>query len=250
MRLLRARDWLFLIVALLAVPICIRLGVWQLERLQERRARNAVVKERMSALPVHLEDQTPNLETLEYHRVVLEGRFDPEHEILLQNRSYQEQSGFHLVTPMLPDGRTQAVLIDRGWIPADHVSAEERARYHVAGKVAVEGILRSSRPEPRWSFLADPIPEPGGSLILRWRVLNIERIEKQMPYRLLPFFIEQDAPLNVTQPQPVPDPDIDLSDGPHLSYAIQWFAFAAIGLFGGGAWLYRRLRRVEIDQEG
>jgi surfeit locus 1 family protein len=249
MKSLRLRDWLFLTVVLLAVPLCLRLGIWQIERLHERRARNAAIEARIAAPPIQLDFQTPDLDALEYHRVVLEGHFEPEHELLLQNRSYKEQSGFHLVTPLLPEAGGRAVLIDRGWIPADDSLAVERARFQVEGDISIEGILRRSRPEPRWSFLADPIPEPGEPFILRWRVLNIERIEKQMPYRLLPFFIEQDVPLSVTSPQPVPDPDIDLSDGPHLSYAIQWFSFAAIGLFGGGAWLNRRLRRTDIDQE-
>jgi surfeit locus 1 family protein len=233
---------MFLTVVLLAVPVCTRLGFWQLDRLQQRRARTTQVRERLAMPPIQPGTQASDLENLEYRRVVLQGQFDPDHEILLTNRSYQEQPGAHLVTPLVLAGAEEAVLVDRGWIPASQAAEDELDPYHLEGEVKLEGILRRSRPEPRWSFLADPVPEPEGAFVRRWRVLNVERIQIQMPYPLAPYFIEQDQRLGRDSPQPIPDPDIDLSEGPHLSYAIQWFSFAGIGLFGGVAWLYHRLR--------
>lgn len=239
---LRGRDWIFLALALVATPVCTRLGFWQLDRLQQRRAHNALVQERLTMPPIQPGSQASDLEDLEYRRAVLQGQFDTDHELLLTNRSHQEQPGVHLVTPLLPDGAEPAVLVDRGWIPVSQTAGNGLDPYHLEGEVRLEGILRRSRPEPRWSFLADPVPESEGAFIRRWRVLNIERIQIQMPYPLAPYFIEQNQRLSLASPQPIPDPDIDLSEGPHLSYAVQWFSFAGIALIGGGTWLVHRLR--------
>lgn len=250
MRSLRWRDWIFLALALVAAPVCTRLGFWQLDRLQQRRARNAQIQERLVSPPLELRFQPIEIEDFEYRRVVLRGQFDPDHQILLENRSYEEQPGVHLVTPLLEEEGAQGVLVDRGWIPSSQMAEDELDQFQVEGEVTLEGILRESRAEPRWTFLADPIPEPGDAFLQRWRVLNVERIQIQMPYPLLPYFIEQDVRLKLDTPQPEPDPDIDLSEGPHTSYAIQWFSFAAIALFGGGAWLYQRMHISNGAKEG
>jgi surfeit locus 1 family protein len=51
-----------------------------------------------------------------FQRVSLAGRFDVEHQFLLDNRTHDGRAGYEALTPLeRPNGQT--VLIDRGWVP-------------------------------------------------------------------------------------------------------------------------------------
>ncbi|MCL4367805.1 MAG: SURF1 family protein [Actinobacteria bacterium] len=235
MNRLTKRQWAFAALFVIAAAVCVRLGFWQMDRLSQRRATNARIEARMGAQPLRLSGANASAADLEFRRVVALGTFDPAHSITLANRARNDEAGVHLVTPLRLEGTDLAVLVDRGWIPAADSARQAWARYDVTGPVEINGIARASSPEPGWSLLADPTRGPGATPLDSWRVLNIDAIQTQIPYRLLPVAIEVTGD---PQPgSPWPDPDIDLTDGPHLSYAVQWFSFAAIALIGGGLWL-------------
>jgi len=113
--------------------------------------------------------------------------------------------------------------------------------------VEVQGILRSAKTRPSRFAPADPTPAPGQAGLDAWLRVDIDRIQEQVPYRLLPVFLEQNAgPQAEGQPRfPRPEPEIALSEGPHLFYAGQWFAFAALLVGGYVARTRSRARRRE-----
>lgn len=232
---LTRRQWAFAALFLIVAGACVRLGLWQLDRLSQRRATNARIEARMATQPVQLNEAGGNVADLEYRPVLARGTYDPGHSISLANRARNDEPGVHLVTPLMLEGTDLAVLVDRGWIPAADSARAAWAKYDLPGMVEVTGIARASSPEPAWSLLADPTRGPGATPLDSWRVLNIANIQTQIPNRLLPIAIEVTG--DPKPGSPVPDPDIDLTDGPHLSYAVQWFSFAAIALIGGGLWL-------------
>jgi cytochrome oxidase assembly protein ShyY1 len=83
---------------------------------------------------------------------------------------------------------------------------------------------------------------PDASRIVR--TLDVAGIASTLPYDLAPHplqLVEQTPSQTGDLPVPVPLPE--LSEGPHLSYAIQWFSFAAIAL-AGAAILVRREKRI------
>jgi len=231
---LRARDWGFVALIVAVAVVTFRLGFWQLSRYSERKARNEEIIERLDKAPLYLNAVEKAPEELEYRRVQVEGEFDSEHEILLKNRARQGQPGFHLITPLLIS-RDRAVLIDRGWIPLVNGKKSDRGVYQEPNPVLIEGIARLSQAEPSWDFLADPVPEAGDSPLETWRLLYIEGIQEQIPYPLLSIYIAQTN--NLTSEEPIPEPEIDLSEGSHLGYAIQWFSFTAVAVIGGYYWL-------------
>jgi surfeit locus 1 family protein len=241
MRRLRAAQWAFLVFALAVGALCIRLGVWQLERLEQRRARNAAIQSQIDrpALTLNADPITPD--GLIYRRLRASGRFDPAHEIVLSNRAYSGQAGVHLVTPLVLEGGDAAVLVDRGWIPASQASPTGRAAFDVHGTIEVIGIGRPSQQEPSIALLADLTRGPDSPPLEAWRFLDLTAIQSQIPYPLLPVILEAAEPVGGVSP-PKPQTEIDLSEGPHLSYAIEWFAFAAIAWIGAGAWLKRSAR--------
>jgi surfeit locus 1 family protein len=232
-------------IAIIA-PALTGLGLWQLARLGERRALNAQIRARLE-LPLLTLTGAPitDAAALDYRRVTASGVYDFANEIVLKNRAYQGTPGVHVLTPLrIADGHA-AVLVDRGWIPYEQSAPEARAVYHApTGEVTVAGLARL--PQTRASFLlpADPTPGPDLPRPDAWYWVNLEQIQAQLSYSVLPVFIELEAQPDKTQ-LPITGYEVDLTDGPHLSYAIQWFALAAIAVAGPLVYWRQQRRRLK-----
>ena len=126
------------------------------------------------------------------------------------------------------------ILVDRGWIPYEFSDPRAREAFRPpTGEVTVQGILRQSQSRRSSFSPADPPRSPDLPRLDAWFRVDLPRIQEQLPYPLLPFFLEEETPSGVTPRWlPRPDPDIELDEGSHLIYAVQWFAFAGI-LIGG-----------------
>jgi surfeit locus 1 family protein len=233
------RRWLFTtLLVFLGAAVCIRLGIWQLDRLEGRRAFNAQV-EAMRALPVLDLNGEPldSLDKMEWRLVKVSGEYDFENQVAIRNRYYGSQPGYHLLTPLLFRGT--AVLVDRGWIPADgNSSSADWRKYDEPGEVAVTGQIRLGQAKPIFGGVADALPENGERLEI-WNNADVTRIVSQLPYAALSVYIQPDVDDTDTVP-PIPfQPELDLTEGPHFGYALQWFTFAAI-LFTGYSFFLRK----------
>jgi surfeit locus 1 family protein len=199
-------------LALVAAAVCVRLGFWQLARLRQRLARNAVARAAWALPPINLVGAIP-LDSARNRRVRVRGVYDFSHQQLWRPHVLDEAPGVDLVTPVrLADGR--GVLVDRGWVPsADAYHVDERA-YQEPDSADVVGLALAA---PRTRGDVDP-----------------PRLKDAVPYPLLPFVVQQlpdsVAAFRPNVPQRLPAPE--LTNGPHLSYAIQWFSFATIILVG------------------
>ena len=234
--------WAFSVLTVLIGAVCILLGLWQLDRLEERRQRNQSIQARLDEPIVELSAGLDSSQDLTYRRLHARGTFDATHEVMLSNRSYSGQAGVHVITPLKIDGADSAILVDRGWIPASQAGAGERLAFRLEGTLEVSGIGRPSQSEPSIALLADPTAGPDSAPLLQWRFLHLPSIQQQVPYELLPVVLEATETIG-EQTLPKPQTEVDLSEGSHLSYAIQWFAFAAISFLGGAAWLLRGFAR-------
>ena len=236
-RFLLSARWLRLIAAALAVAAgCVALGDWQLDRLQQRQARNDLIESNFSADPVAannlLEVDRPLPADAQWRRVEVQGRYDEAHQILVRNRPLEGATGYHVLTPLVTDDGP-ALLVDRGWVP---VGATARTRPDVpaapAGQVTVIGRARPSE------------PPAGGDAAPRGQVrrIDVPAIAATLPYDVYGGYAElveqTPAPHEGLTPLPAPEPN----PGPHLAYAFQWFVFALIAL-GGVAVLARREAR-------
>ncbi|HEX8362927.1 MAG TPA: SURF1 family protein, partial [Longimicrobium sp.] len=132
---------------LAACAMCVRLGFWQLDRLEQRRARNAVVMAGMSQ-PPHPVDAALAAEMrrdpsrMIYRRVTARGRYLPEGEMVLRGRVEGGVPGVHLATPLLLEGDTTVLLVNRGWVPAPDASTPTQRPAPPAGTVTVNGMLQ------------------------------------------------------------------------------------------------------------
>ncbi len=226
--------------------VCIRLGIWQLDRLDERRVFNSQVAYMRSLPPLDLNASlNQDITKMEWRAVKASGSYDFENQIALRNQYNGDQYGYHLITPLLLSN-TDAVMVDRGWIPAEGNSlARDWRIYDEPGAVVVYGQIRHGTSKPAYGGVADPTPSPGQNRLEIWNNLDLMRITEQMPYSILDIYIQLNENVEVTKP-PIPyQPELDLSEGPHLGYALQWFTFAALLFLGYPIYLRKQEGRTQ-----
>jgi len=248
----RAERWVFLVVAVVLAAVFVRLGVWQLDRLTERRVANGLIEARMElpAAEVGAVASDPALspDSMTWRHLHVRGSWDFDHEIVIRGQASRGTPGVHVVTPLLL-GPDRGVLVLRGWLPAaDGLSADlADARPDDRGlQIELEGLaLASAAPSripPRTKRFA-------GAERLVLGTLSIEQASESIPYDLLPVFVlaSQTAETpGAPRPLAAPAP----SDGPHLWYAIQWFAFALISMAGAIAYVWTGRRSESPEGEG
>jgi len=226
-----SRRWILAtLLVLSAMAVMARLGIWQLDRLEKRREFNArvLVQINQPALVLNGETLQEALTGMEYRKVVVEGEYDFSQEVALRNQVWENQAGVHLLTPLRVAGTDQSVLVNRGWVPVQDFENHDWTAYTEPGVVHVEGVIRASNSTPDYGRRADPVPAPGMGRLAVWNFANVAGISQQVPYALLPIYIQQ-APEPSWKELPYrTQPELDLTEGPHQGYAIQWFTFAAI----------------------
>lgn len=227
------RTLAFVVFALALAAGCVRLGVWQLARLDERRARNALVAARLAAPATGWGEAVRDTAQARYRRVALQGRYDHAREVVHTSRVRDGAPGVHVLTPLhLADGTI--VLVNRGWVYAADGMTVDLALWPEGDDAVVEGFLEAYVHAP--GAVATP-SQPRGV-----RVLDRDSLQARIGTALAPFVVVQQRPDarpdSVGRLLRVPPPA--LGEGSHRSYAIQWFAFAAIAVLGVLAVVVRR----------
>jgi surfeit locus 1 family protein len=226
------RSRLLLIACVLLVSaVCAGLGLWQVQRLQERRAANAAAQIARRAPPIQVNGVSPATRTIAGRRVQATGHYDHAHDIVLRGRLYRGVPGVEIVSPLLLKGGTMAVLVNRGFVPSPDAFSVNSDTLRETGQVRVQGI-------------ALPIDSGGGAPLPRsrdttWARLDLNALREALPYPIYPVYVRQ-SPDSFRRrfPRPLDPPALD--DGPHLSYAIQWFAFSILALVFGGVILRQK----------
>ena len=217
--------WTLLIVfvAVLGV-VFINMGQWQLDRLNQRQARNltTLANETNPVRPMAEVFTQPIQDGDQWQRVEAHGTFDAEHQFIVRYRSAGEVDGYEVVTPL----RTESgvVLVDRGLLPLPSgVKIPTAAPAPPAGEVTVVGHVR--RDEQGRRGAVTPVDQ-------QVRLINSEAIGTALPYPIKNGYIglitvtpEQDGGFRA-----IPLPEI--SNGPHFWYAVQWFMFTGIAVAG------------------
>ncbi len=240
---LTRRGVLGTVAVLLVAGVCIRLGIWQLDRLEERQTRNAAIAERLEAEPVALTRAPRDTTGLAYRRARLEGAIDDDRALILAGRSLNGAPGVHVVSPVRIGGG--AVLVNRGWLPSPDAATADLDAVRLDGTVRVEGVLL-----PFPDVDVDVAPE---GFRETWFRFDGDGIRAQYRYPVSPLYLVATSRVETGEPgedggtgdggetggsggatgaAPIPLDPPSLDPGPHLSYAIQWFSFAAVFLVG------------------
>ena len=222
------------IFILFVVALFIKLGFWQLDRLQWRRNLNAQLATQLAQPPTQINDlATPdNLLSMSDQKIAALGHFDYSEQLILKNQGGDVGPGVHLVAPFVLEQTNQAILVDRGWIPLKAWESGDYAQFDEAF-AEIAGVVRQYQPPAR---NADTVQsDPTATELFR---LVYDQRQAQSAYNLLPAILQQtptaDDDIN-TLPYRQPH-QVELSEGNHLAYAGQWFIFAII--FGGGYLYY------------
>jgi cytochrome oxidase assembly protein ShyY1 len=234
--------WALLIVfvALLGVAF-VSLGNWQLDRLAQRKERNAttITNEQKPVQPYEQVFTHPITDADQWQRVEARGTFDADHQFVVRYRSNGGADGYEVLTPLRT--ASGAVLVDRGFIPLERgTRIPSVAPAPPTGEVTVVGHVRRNERGRRAATA------PAGNQV---RLINSDAIAVTLPYEIESGYIG----LLTVQPeqqggfQPIQLPD--LSEGPHFWYAVQWFLFTAIGVAGIVVFIRGDLRARREERE-
>jgi surfeit locus 1 family protein len=232
------RTALFCVFALLAAAVFVRLGLWQVARLRERQAHNQVVIEQQRNALVPLA-RLPRDSTARYRGASADGRFDYEHEIVLASRTNNGSPGVDLLTPLRLPGTDTAVLVNRGWVYSPDGGTVDLGRWRESESAHVEGYVET--------FSADAGATNSTTNPRLVRRVSRQEVAAKIPYPVAPWYLVSRAD-TAAGPHPVRRSTPSLDEGPHRSYAMQWFFFAAIALGGAAAVAFRERASRSIEE--
>lgn len=246
------RKWILTTVLVVAASFAmLRLGIWQLNRLEQRRILNSRILAQIDApvleLDVEVVEQGIDLCAMEYRQVRVTGVYIFDQQTSWRNQVKDDKLGVSLLTPLLVDGTDTAVLVNRGWIPAEDADRVAWTRYDQGGEVTVQGVVRCSQTDIVFNMKPDTTPAPGEGVRNAWSYVNISEIRKVVDVPLLSVYVHQ-YPAEGQPPLPASSElDIEITEGPHLNYAIQWFGFSAVLFFGYPFYVRKQLEKAEQD---
>lgn len=232
------------VAALLVLALAglfVRLGFWQLDRLAQRRARNEAIRGAALLRPLELAPDTVEAllrapDGAANRSARARGVYEPAGEVVLRGRIREGSPGVHLVTPLRIAGTEVRVWVNRGWVAAPDGATPQRRPAPERGEVAVSGLLQ---PVPRAERGGEPVPDRTGSVT--YRRLDLGTLRERSPGPVLPLYLQQ-LPDSALSSPPFRIPPPELGEGSHLSYAVQWFSFAAIAIAGLAVLLVRGRR--------
>lgn len=228
---MRAKTIGFVLLSVAGAAIFSRLGVWQVSRLHEKQRLNAEMRARLAAPSVSVDSLSGAADSLRYRRARVSGVPDYAHEVLLVQRTHDGSPGVYLVTPVITPGSDSATIVVRGWIYAPDGVRADPARWREGDRLTLDGYL-------------DELPTSGGADTIPGQPLAVRRLQRSdlahragRPVRTMYLWAIGDssrAPVAsaATARTPARFTLPVLDEGPHRSYAIQWFAFALIALAG------------------
>ena len=240
---LLSRRWIgFALFVVVLAGICFRLGLWQLHRMEDRLDANDVIKGHLAADPVPLATVLKRGEEVDeraaWTRVRVAGTYDVENEVTVTFTTRDGAPGVDVVTPLVTsDG--SAVLVDRGWLATQNTTERpENIPTPPTGEVTVTGWLRQNNGADRHAV------EPRDGQV---RAISSTGMASAVPYDLLSGYVNlrsQDPPaVKALELEPPPE----LGQGPHFFYALQWWFFGGLALFGlfWFAWTELKERRAK-----
>ncbi|WP_104169938.1 MULTISPECIES: SURF1 family protein [unclassified Cryobacterium] len=237
------RRWAgYLALTILFAAVCSGLGLWQLARRSDALSEMDKVETNYAADPVPLAEALPGLDAFSASQkwlpVVMTGTYLTDDELIVRNRPLNINPGFEVLTPLLlADG--SVFIVNRGWLPTGQTpDAPASVPTAPSGVVTVIARLKAGEPSLAGrSATGDQIA-----------TINLDEVSTRMD---LPTYtgayglMASEEPTPDERPVAITRPVKD--EGPHLSYAFQWFVFALMGFVGLGWAIRQEYRAVNFD---
>ncbi|WP_290648732.1 SURF1 family protein [Aquisalimonas sp.] len=230
------------VATLLALPVLISLGFWQLERAEQRQAIATAYETRDQRLTIDLNRDGVSDSDSQPLNAGARGTYDDDRQLLVDNQPHRRQTGYHVLTPLHLEGRDEAVLVDRGWVPAGDRRSELPDVAVGDSRREIQGHVDQGPPTGlRLGGIADG--ETGWPLRIQY--VAYDELEERLGYPLLPVVLRLDpaAPDGFTREW---GPAFEEGYGPERNqgYAVQWFGLAAALVV---IFIAVNLRRVTAD---
>lgn len=210
------------LVALLLISGCLWASQWQFQRGIDRHDRNSKIEAQMQLPMTDLTSVKDDFASFEWRSVSATGKFDPANQILLKNRYFEGVYGYEVLTRFITDD-ARSIWVDRGWVKAGKdASTAPVVTSPPTGNVSISARLRLDRSLPQGAFFALPASGEG----------MISKLNAQADSSSEGFYLDL-----ISGSEPSLTPDVaaqfpELSDGPHLAYALQWIFFAGLIIYG------------------
>jgi surfeit locus 1 family protein len=214
------------------------LGVWQLNRADEKQSLQMMIDQRSNLEPLSL--NMPFEEFAPYQIVHATGQYRAKDSILLDNIVYQGKPGYYLITPFEIMASRAVILVNRGWLPQGKTRNDLPSFKTPEGLITIEGHLDHPRSKP---VLMGNITSPLSATPPLWHYMDQNFFSQINGYSVLPLILKlkagsQASTINSTS---IPSenietaliqdwPSYDAKSGMHIGYSIQWFVFALFGL--------------------
>ena len=219
------QRWLVLGMALLGMGVTFSLGLWQLGRAAEKTAFQDAKTQQADKVALDgrtlgsaLDDQAQRAGLI-HRRMVLMGRWLPQHSVFLENRQMNAKPGFFVLTPLQIEGTNGVVLVQRGWAQRSFTDrAELPAIQTPEGQVEIEGHLA-----PWPSRLYDFGGVEQGPIRQN---LDLQAFRQETGLGLLDVSLLQSGPASegLLREWPVVASGVEK----HHGYAFQWFGLSGL----------------------
>ena len=219
------QRWLVLGMALLGMGVTFSLGLWQLGRAAEKTAFQDAKTQQADKVALDgrtlgsaLDDQAQRAGLI-HRRMVLMGRWLPQHSVFLENRQMNAKPGFFVLTPLQIEGTNGVVLVQRGWAQRSFTDrAALPAIQTPEGQVEIEGHLA-----PWPSRLYDFGGVEQGPIRQN---LDLQAFRQETGLGLLDVSLLQSGPASegLLREWPVVASGVEK----HHGYAFQWFGLSGL----------------------
>lgn len=214
------------VIALVLIVGCLWASQWQFHRGIDRHERNTQIASRIEMASISLGEVAKEATLYEWRTVEVTGTFDPDRQILIRNRYFEGKYGFEALTAFAAT-TGQEFWVDRGWVQAGATATEQpKLPATPRGEVSIIARVRLDRSLPQGKFFAVPAGKSGLISEANAQASNTSQgIDS-------PFYLDL---LSGNRAELTPDVEAalpELSDGPHLAYALQWLIFAGLVVYG------------------
>jgi len=230
--------WVPTLLLALPIPLFVALGLWQLDRADQKRELAEMLAERGQRPAYRIAGMVEDAESLRYRRIEAEGSFVAAGQLLIEGRREGGRTGFHVITPLRMADSEALLLVNRGWIPADPAGQPTRAPVP-EGTLLLKGEAEIPSPP---ALVLHGGPDAAQGWGGRWPYLTLELFAATVdaPVQPVLMLLDPEDPGGFVRHWTRPVPNVWM----HQGYAAQWFGFALIALV-----LYLRLSCERPDRQ-
>lgn len=215
------------LATLLVFPLLISLGMWQLDRAEQKRTLYERYQQRREAAALDL-NLEPSLrmdtEGVIWRRIKARGRFDEQQQILLDNQVMNMEAGYFIYTPFRLEDEDIWYLVNRGWLPLGPDRHKAPQFKESDGVVTITALAKA--PPQGGIKIGENIPELLAPGVTRSQYLDLSQQSERLGIKLMPYVLrlepESEHGYARTWHQP------GSGEAKHLGYAFQWFVMAAL----------------------